>query len=213
MREKLVSYVNLLFAGTEGVEDIQQEILQNTLDRFDDLVSRGSTPENAYRQAIAGIGDVNAILGGEQPPEAEPDYNPLPEFEGTAPAVARMMRAVAIFLYIVSPVPLILLDSIGWDEVGVCILLVIVAIATLLLLTFRDKKEKKATEEKKATQTSTSNSGLEKSIKKLMRTVALVLFFLVSFATGAWVVTWLIFPIEKALEGVMCAALDLKGED
>ena len=56
MREKLISYVNLLFAGTEGVEDIQQEILQNTLDRFDDLVSRGSTPENAYRQAIAGIG-------------------------------------------------------------------------------------------------------------------------------------------------------------
>ena len=110
--------------------------------------------------------------------------------------------------------PLILLDSIGWDNAGVCILLVIVAIATLLLLTFRDnKKEKKAAEEKKATQTSTANSGLEKSIKKLMRTVALVLFFLVSFATGAWVVTWLIFPIEKALEGVVCAALDLKGED
>ncbi len=208
MREKLVSYVNLLFAGTEGVEDIRQEILQNTLDRFDDLVSRGSTPENAYRQAIAGIGDVNAILGGEQPPEAEPDYNPLPEFEGTAPAVARMMRAVAIFLYIVSPVPLILLDSIGWDDAGVCILLVIVAIATLLLLTFRDNKK-----EKKAAKTSTSNPSLEKSIKKLMRTVALVLFFLVSFATGAWVVTWLIFPIEKALEGVVCAALDLKGED
>ena len=110
--------------------------------------------------------------------------------------------------------PLILLDSIGWDDAGVCILLVIVAIATLLLLTFRDnKKEKKAAEEKKVTQTSTSHSGLEKSIKKLMRTVALVLFFLVSFATGAWVVTWLIFPIEKALEGVVCAALDLKGED
>lgn len=208
MREKLISYVNLLFAGTEGVEDIQQEILQNTLDRFDDLVSRGSTPENAYRQAIAGIGDVNAILGGEQPPEAEPDYNPLPEFEGTAPAVARMMRAVAIFLYIVSPVPLILLDSIGWDDAGVCILLVIVAIATLLLLTFRDNKK-----EKKAAKTSTSNPSLEKSIKKLMRTVALVLFFLVSFSTGAWVVTWLIFPIEKALEGVVCAALDLKGEN
>ena len=208
MREKLISYVNLLFAGTEGAEDIRQEILQNTLDRFDDLVSRGSTPENAYRQAIAGIGDVNAILGGEQPPEAEPDYNPLPEFEGTAPAVARMMRAVAIFLYIVSPVPLILLDSIGWDDAGVCILLVIVAIATLLLLTFRDNKK-----EKKAAKTSTSNPSLEKSIKKLMRTVGVVLFFLVSFSTGAWVVTWLIFPIEKALEGVVCAALDLKGED
>ena len=143
MREKLISYVNLLFAGTEGVEDIRQEILQNTLDRFDNLVSRGSTPENAYRQAIAGIGDISAILGEEQ--AAEPDNNPLPGFEGTAPAVARMMRAVAIFLYIVSPVPVILLESFGWENVGVCVMLVIVAIATLLLLTFSgNKKEKKA---------------------------------------------------------------------
>lgn len=212
MREKLISYVNLLFAGTEGAEDIRQEILQNTLDRFDDLVSRGSTPENAYRQAIAGIGDVSTILGEEQ--AAEPDYNPLPEFEGTAPAVARMMRAVAIFLYIVSPVPLILLSTIGWDNVGVCILLVIVAIATLLLLTFSSgKKEKEAAEEKKVKKASTPNPSMEKSIKKLMRTIGLVLFFVVSFSTGAWLVTWLIFPIEKALEGVVCAALDLKGED
>lgn len=212
MREKLISYVNLLFAGTEGAEDIRQEILQNTLDRFDDLVSRGSTPENAYRQAIAGIGDISAILGGEQ--AAEPDYNPLPEFEGTAPAVARMMRAVAIFLYIVSPVPVILLESFGWENVGVCVMLVIVAIATLLLLTFRtNKKEKEPAEETKVKKASAPNPSLEKSVKKLMRTAGLVLFFLVSFSTGAWLVTWLIFPIEKALEGVVCAALDLKGED
>ena len=46
-----------------------------------------------------------------------------------------------------------------------------------------------------------------------MRTLALVLFFLLSFSTGAWLVTWLVFPIEKALEGVVCAGLDLKGEE
>ena len=36
MREKLKDYVSLLFAGTVGKEDMEQEILQNTLDRFDD---------------------------------------------------------------------------------------------------------------------------------------------------------------------------------
>ena len=41
MREKLKEYVHLLFAGTVGKEDMEQEILQNTLDRFDDWVSRG----------------------------------------------------------------------------------------------------------------------------------------------------------------------------
>lgn len=213
MREQLAQYVDLLFAGSDGAEEIKQEILQNTLDRFDDLVSRGSTEEAAYRQAIAGIGDVGELLGGESP-DARPQpeiVDPLPGFEGTAPAVARMMRAVAIFLYIVSPVPLLLLDTLGWDNIGMCLTLVIVAIATLLLLTFKVPAGKKAAQDsQQATGTAEGRKNLDASIKKLMRTLGVVLYFVISFSTGAWLVTWLIFPIEKALEGVVCAGLDLR---
>ena len=63
MREQLIQYIRLLFAGTPNSEDIQQEILQNTLDRYDDLISQGKAPEAAYRLAIAGIGDINEIIG------------------------------------------------------------------------------------------------------------------------------------------------------
>ena len=63
MREQLIRYVELLFAGAENAGDIQQEILQNTLDRYDDLIAQGKTPEAAYRLAISGIGDINEILG------------------------------------------------------------------------------------------------------------------------------------------------------
>ena len=213
MREQLAQYVDLLFAGSDGAEEIKQEILQNTLDRFDDLVARGSTEEAAYRQAIAGIGDVSELLGGEGP-DAQPQpeiVDPLPGFEGTAPAVARMMRAVAIFLYIVSPVPLLLLDALGWDNIGLCLTLVIVAIATLLLLTFKAPAGKKAAQEtQQAAGTAEGRKNLDASIKKLMRTLGVVLYFVISFSTGAWLVTWLIFPIEKALEGVVCAGLELR---
>ena len=213
MREQLAQYVDLLFAGSDGAEEIKQEILQNTLDRFDDLVARGSTEEAAYRQAIAGIGDVGELLGGESP-DARPQpeiVDPLPGFEGTAPAVARMMRAVAIFLYIVSPVPLLLLDTLGWDNIGMCLTLVIVAIATLLLLTFKAPAGKKAAQDsQQAAGTAEGRKNLDASIKKLMRTMGVVLYFVISFSTGAWLVTWLIFPIEKALEGVVCAGLDLR---
>lgn len=213
MREQLAQYVDLLFAGSDSAEEIKQEILQNTLDRFDDLVARGSTEEAAYRQAIAGIGDVGELLGGESP-DARPKpeiVDPLPGFEGTAPAVARMMRAVAIFLYIVSPVPLLLLDTLGWDNIGMCLTLVIVAIATLLLLTFKAPAGKKSAQDsQQAAGTAEGRKNLDASIKKLMRTLGVVLYFVISFSTGAWLVTWLIFPIEKALEGVVCAGLDLK---
>ena len=41
MREQLIQYVNLLFAGAQNSEDTRQEILQNTLDRYDDLIAEG----------------------------------------------------------------------------------------------------------------------------------------------------------------------------
>lgn len=63
MRAQLIQYVDLLFAGAKDCEDIHQEILQNTLDRYDDLILEGKTPEAAYRLAILGIGDVGEILG------------------------------------------------------------------------------------------------------------------------------------------------------
>lgn len=72
MREQLVNYVELLFAGAPDSNEIKQEILQNTLDRFDDLVSQGKSPEAAYRLAISGIGDINEILNAE-PAQAD-DY-------------------------------------------------------------------------------------------------------------------------------------------
>ena len=71
MREKLKEYVHLLFAGTVGKEDMEQEILQNTLDRFDDWVSRGFSEEDAYRKAVSGIGDIDALLGKAASPERE----------------------------------------------------------------------------------------------------------------------------------------------
>ena len=41
MREQLIQYVNLLFAGTMDCDEIRQEILQNTHDRYEDLLDQG----------------------------------------------------------------------------------------------------------------------------------------------------------------------------
>lgn len=212
MREQLIQYVNLLFAGSADTEEIKQEILQNTLDRFDDLVARGSTEEAAYRQAIAGIGDVGEIIGGKKPDfQAEENYNPLPDFEGTAPAVARMLRAVAIFLYIISPVPLLISDALGWDVIGLCLMLVIIAVATLLLLTFgRSKPGQTAQEHTPAEKDGQGAKALKKSVGSLISTVGFVLYFVISFATHAWWITWLVFPVIGALRGVVNALIDLR---
>lgn len=217
MREQLIQYVNLLFAGNGDVEDIKQEILQNTLDRYDDLIAQGKPAGEAYRQAIAGIGDVNEIINGKDAPDfveenREPVYAPMPEFEGTAPAVSRMMRAIAIFLYIISPVPLFLFSIANWTEVGLCFLLVIVAAATVLLILFKkpDDVNEYTQSSTQSARTDNPRKQLKKSVGSLISTIGLVAYFVISFSTGAWFITWLIFPIIGAVKGVVNSCIDLK---
>ncbi len=195
MREQLIQYVNLLFAGARDCEDIHQEILQNTLDRYDDLITQGKVPEAAYRLAITGIGDINEILG------TKPQTAPIPPAVQTAESddtpKKKLLRAIAVALYILCPIPLLVLGTLENDMleiVGLCGLLAIVAVATVLMM-LGAKKEQKQDEEVEGPK-----SPLTKSISGLLWTLGLAGYFLVSFATDDWHITWVIFPILGALE-------------
>ena len=93
MREQLIQYVQLLFAGAADCDDTRQEILQNTLDRYDDLIAAGKTPEAAYRLAIMGIGDINEILG--RAPGAAPLPVPAAKQEEHDTPAKKLLRAIA----------------------------------------------------------------------------------------------------------------------
>ena len=120
MKEQLIQYVSLLFAGTQNCEDMKQEILQNTLDRYDDLISQGKAPEAAYRLSIMGIGDLSEILCSRPSAQAPVSVAPVspPEPEDAANR-KRRNRAIAIGMYIVSMIPLIALSELGLD-IPVC---------------------------------------------------------------------------------------------
>lgn len=214
MREQLIQYVNLLFAGNSGVEEIREEILQNTLDRYDDLVSQGKTPESAYRLAISGIGDINEIINEGQAAMTSraPSYSlpaPLPEVSSQQQEKNRRMRAFAIGMYIMSIIPLIVLDRIGQAEIGLCMTLILVAAATVIMIVYRDPSKADRDEDEEAPMDASPNSELKRSIQKLISTLGLVAYFLLSFTTGAWYITWLVFPITAAVNGLVKACIDL----
>ena len=124
MREQLIQYVELLFAGGRDCEDIKQEILQNTLDRYDDLIAEGKVPEAAYRLAITGIGDINEILGTKS--QNAPVYHaPAAGKEKTEhdTPIKKLLRAIAVGLYILCPLPLFVMSEMGMDTLGLCGLL------------------------------------------------------------------------------------------
>ena len=207
MREQLIQYVNLLFAGAANCEDVKQEILQNTLDRFDDLVSQGKSPEAAYRLAISGIGDINEILGTSTTKATAPHFDPIQEITQETPEEIKRkkIRAIAVAMYILCAIPLLVLGDLGLDNLGLCLTLALVACATyLMVITSRkdDEDEEKHKEEIK--------HPLKESIGNIIWIAGLICYFIISFATGAWYITWLIFPIIACVRGLSDAIIDLK---
>ena len=137
MREQLIQYVNLLFAGATDSDEIKQEILQNTLDRYDDLIAQGKSPEAAYRLAITGIGDINEILEGSIPTAVPASYQAAVKdavHEEAQDIRRRKLRAVAVAMYILCIVPLIVLSEFGYETLGLCFTLLLVAAATALII-------------------------------------------------------------------------------
>ena len=209
MREQLIQYVNLLFAGAQDCADTQQEILQNILDRYDDLIAQGKSPEAAYRLAISGIGDINEILGGK-PEYAAVMQSPTPEETDTGDSsFKKIIRAVAIGLYILCPIPLIILSEMGMDTIGLCGTISLVAIATILILLGRKKTVVIERKEEDDSVQRSPRQELRKGVNSLIWAIGLAVYFIISFATMAWYVTWVIFPIIAAIQGLVRAILDL----
>ena len=206
MRDQLISYVDLLFAGAEDAVDIKQEILQNTLDRYDDLLSQGKTPQAAYSLAISGIGDISEVLEhGVIAPASLPAV-PAPVEKTNK----KLMRAVAIGMYICCAVPVIALGSIGYGIIGVVLMFLLVAAATVLMILSGDGKKTEDHDDCGCSKGKSKKDPLRRSVDKVISTIGLCAYFIVSFATGAWHITWLIFLIMAAAEQLANAILDLK---
>ena len=203
MRDQLVQYVSLLFAGAENCEDTKQEILQNTLDRYDDLIAEGKSPEAAYRLAITGIGDVGEILGRNDTvlaavPEAQKDT-------GRDTPAKKLLRAIAVGLYILCPLPLFVLGEMGMNTFGLCGTLCFVAVATVLIILGSKKSDDGSRQEEEDDDEPKSELG--KSISGLIWAICLAVYLIVSFLTMAWHITWVIFPILGAVNALACAMI------
>lgn len=209
MRKKLIQYVELLFAGAPNSEEIKQEILQNTLDRFDDLISQGKQPEAAYRLAISGIGDISEILGSDPQQSATPVSAFKTAIHDEVDSIQKKkIRAVAVAMYILCPIPLFVFTEFGQDTLGLCFTLLLVAAATALIIMTQQKDPEKDNE--KQPSVSTPQQELKDSVDKLVGAIGLALYLIISFTTQAWYITWLVFPIMGCVKGLCRAIMDLK---
>lgn len=214
MQAKLRAYMDHLFAQTRPTKaaiELKEEMLQNLTDKYNDLLAEGKSPEAAYNIATASIGDISELLA-----QLKQEENQIPRYTEEQIQRSRQRSAicisVAVMLYILCVVPCIV-----WPNYGVILMFVMIAAATGLIiynsmtkLSYHKTEDTVVEEFKEWKSESDERKKTMKSINHALGTIFLVLYFVISFSTGAWYITWLIFPISGAVQNIVKACFDLK---
>jgi len=220
MEDKLRGYVESLFEGTTPTKksvELKEEMIQNLQDRYKDLISEGKTTEAAYNIAVAGIGDISELLD-ELEPDSKQSTLSSAEIEA-AKKKSAMLTAVAVMMYILSAVPLIVMEMLyirNHEVIGIPILLVMVAGATGLLIynsmTKPDKiKQDSMVGEFREWQADNKElKQMRKAISSALWSIILVAYFIISFLTFAWHITWIIFIIGCVIESLINIIFQIK---
>lgn len=65
MKNKIKKYVDQLFfniSETKQLRELKEEISTNLLDKINDLIANGWTPDKAFQQAVEDLGDMNELV-------------------------------------------------------------------------------------------------------------------------------------------------------
>ena len=221
MKHKLRNHVDGIFADTVPTRkavELKEEMIQNLEDKYKDLIAEGKTPEAAYNIAIAGIGDISGLL---RELEEEAKTSPWQKLESeSARRKSAMLTSFAVMLYILSVLPLIILGILGSgmdDIIGIPTLFIMVAAATGLLIynnmtkpRYEKESDTMIEEFKEWKSENKDRKTMRSAISSALWTTIVVLYFIISFTTHAWYITWIIFIIGAAIESFINIFMNLK---
>ena len=132
MRNKIKEFVDDIFAeapANQKTNEMKEEILSNTLDKYDDMIREGKTEQSAYNIAIASIGDVGEIIRQLKANISKENYYGSEEYKNYK-AKKAIIEPIFVMLYILCVVPILIFQ----DEFGVILMFCMIAVATGLAI-------------------------------------------------------------------------------
>lgn len=206
---RLKNHLDTIF-GQAGIQpqikEIKDEMLINLTEKYNDLIAQGQTEEAAYSLVVASIGDINEIIKNGNPTE----QNVVPVQQEGAKKRSAALLAIAVGLYILSVIPCIILAETGINPtIGVAIMFIMIALATGLIIYNNMTKPKYSkngdtmVQDFRQWQTEKDQKKTQKSaIGSIIWSITVVLYLAISFATGAWHITWIIFLMAVCVQSI-----------
>ncbi|MDO5100981.1 MAG: permease prefix domain 1-containing protein [Eubacteriales bacterium] len=221
MQEKIRQEIKGRFADgpkTRRMLELKEEIIANAIDKYEDMLSAGHDPQDAYEVVIHSIGNVEELFEGEQEEHKASQLQLGMEHRKKR---ARL-TAISVGIYIIALITFLvfaMLEEAGYSIgngkielsfVGL-ILMFLISIPPTVMLVYSAMVNPSEKEEEKsfvrAYQEKEAEMSREKSqlalISSIFWTAIVAAYLLISFRTGAWAVTWVIFLIGSCVDGII----------
>ncbi len=217
MKDTLRSYMNELLVDvpkTHKVLELKEELISNMQERYEDLVAEGFQTEDAYQSVVESMGDVKALFS--EFVEDKKEVKVVVESEEIRRKRA-WISTVAVGFYIFAGAFAILLSTLDdmhyltdGDTFAPIAFLILAIIPTCMLVykshmyPHNKKETHTVVEEFKEWQ---SESQREKQTKRAISAIiwlgATAIFFIISFETYQWQITWITFLIAGCIQAVV----------
>lgn len=204
MEKKIVKYVEGVFAevpSTDRTQRIKEEIIQNLLDKYDDLIKSGKTEEDAYAIAISSGGDLSGIVADLKGDELHYNYNYEKQFcKVYEKEYAREKKKCSSFNSILWPTATcfyLLFSVLTGTWFTSWVIFIMTSAASSLYKFFIVKSNTKA-----------RKSALSSSVWQITTS----LYFILSFTVHRWDMTWILFVLAIPVNRII-SLLVFKDDD
>ena len=222
MKEKIRKHINGLFTEapkTRKAMELKEEMIQNTIEKYEDLVSEGYQEADALQNVIDSIGDVTELFEDLK----DKSLFTLPEKDRkkkaglTAAAVGMYIFAGAVFVAcrVINDMYFYMGSEMGMLGFALAAVLCIPPTCMLVygahMYPVYNKKEESLVEVyKEAAHASSQEKAVKRSISLIIWMVTLLVYFLLSFFTMRWELTWLMIFVGGCAQAILNLVFSLR---
>ena len=228
MNSKIKNYVDVLFKGipnTKKAQELKEEILSSLNDHYEAHIAEGKSENQAYTDSLADLGDIDELLKSLEPErELKEKIDTYRTFRAKNTSLSICLFFCGIvcvigfgaFSALLVPEKVALFGTVGVIAMIFCFAAGVGLLVYTHMSMPQDVSQYIMTKNRFAlAEYSGSNKNLRKlaAFMKLYWSIVLLVYLGVSFYTGRWGFTWIIWLIAVAVKNALYVFFETTDEE
>lgn len=207
MNEQILRYVESLFKDAphkRRVSEIREELLSNMNDKYSDLLAQGKSPQDAYTEVVAGIGDIQSLIHEiSEGALADSRENRQKSLQYNAAGGGLMIAGILLFFLLLGLNAKVLATTLSTVLMGLGVAAFIYGSGLKQSEPYQKEDDSFVEEYKEKYSKPSRNTRLRSAATGLLWVTIVLCYFLISFLTSNWGNTWVLFLVGIVLQQVV----------